>query len=383
MKINFIIFTNILKIFIIFFLQVDLATSSIFIKEINDTNNILYRNNNKLNQNSNYIKDVGKEKSKHKRLSELLNLKFYASTRYNYWLPSDDANGSSSSLDVFDYKVEGLSIYKIGAKLSDNDGWTPFHIAYESSINYSPNQDKIIEKNKDAKISIRSLFLSIDPFLLMFDSVPETIQNLRFHYRRNFFIGIAETKQDNTLFLSRNNWYCNFNKGDILGIEADFSEFALTIPYKKFSTDNNDSLYTGLYFTQTRKPYQTNFYTRYYKAIVVDIKIDTFGFIFLRESPNFDSEIKVGAAKFFAKQNISDTNPFDAFGYDLMLRGEWHPQFILTKYRNITFAPFISAQLRMQAFSVEKEKYGELKNPGPNMELNMEILADIGIKFLF
>lgn len=298
-----------------------------------------------------------------------LQFRVYATMHQNYWKPSDDDDGDPQMEDPFDYVTD--SIYIWGSRLQVlSQGDELFHLGKQGSLKPSDHQDELIRNNESSQRTLDSLQLGISPLILFKDM--GAMKTLRLDYQRDYFTGSATTEIDNVLFLSQNGGQYHFVRGDSVTIESDFKEWDLTV-----KTHSGGRI--GVYKTETLKPRSTSYYTASNETVVADIEIRGMGAIFLSETASTSFDLKLGQARFHARQSMVDSAAFDGSGLDFAIRWHWHPN-LLSSVKGMTLSPLIGGQFRMQFSSGgDESKATPLNHDGSSGDVNMEFLFDLGV----
>ena len=283
----------------------------------------------------------------------------------SYWHTDDDDDSSDTNGNVLDYHPEIIPTKMVQGQLTWQDN-VIYHVSYESPylLGKTEEQNAALEIARK-KSTIRKLHTYLNLLMLApqdAEGVMGFISRLRLDYRYHVFVGKA-TVQKWTEYIDTYGNVTQLNPDDQISFKSEFSEISI---YNQVS----HKLWFGIYQNTTLKPYEASTMMPH----VLKTKITGTGLKFLVETESFTFDTNLGIVKFRA-----DRDNFRSNGYEVVLHGDWHPNFYIFGSENdrhsLSIVPSLGAQWYMQ--------FGD-KAPGWESngmgEMSMDIIVDAGLR---
>lgn len=302
----------------------------------------------------------------------------------SFWVSGDDDDGDggpdeTENVNAIDYDTISLPVLS-GRFAIKKDSFTLFSADVKRSLDEHVDQDELLQKTADDSSSLESYLLKAAPFLL-FTGSPDYIRNVRIDYRRRLFFGTGKASNE-TIYFSQDGTQTDLFPGDQIAVKADFKEWQLTWPVGTGNRSSGARL--GFYQTQTNKPNESSFYTSRIGssmtiAVVLDMDIDSKGFVWLNEGESSTLALRVGRVKF--KGSVAGTNPFDGSGLDFSVDYEWHP-LMIDNESGFNAGFFLGTQFRIQFADIEQDRVGDFFHDGSGQD-SLDILFDVGFRMRY
>lgn len=312
-----------------------------------------------------------------------INLSAEVDVLQSFWVSADDDDGDggpneTENVNAIDYDTVSLPVLS-GRFAIKKDGYTLFSADVKRSLEDHVDQDELLQKTADDSSSLESYLLKAAPFL-MFTGSPDIIRNARIDYRRRLFVGTGKASNE-TVYFSKDGVQTDLFPGDQITVKADFKEWQLTWPV---GASRSSESRLGFYQTQTDKPNESSFYTSRIGApgtiaVVLDMDIDSKGFVWLNEGERSTLALRLGWVKF--KGNVAGTNPFDGSGLDFAVDYEWHP-LMIDNERGFNAGFFFGTQFRIQFADINQDRVGDFFHDGSEQD-SLDLLFDVGFRLRY